>query len=212
MRLVAFRRERLGPGARRERQLIAATATRGRDEVTPSGTVTVSTTNDLVDGDTSSIATFPAHLIAQPDGKFIVYNVNGMTRLNADGTIDASFGRLLTDATDLFNLRGAALTASGDLLAAVSRESGFTQDGFIGLTRLQGGGSTPGPIALVGSTLTITGTDDADEFSVGANFPNGDDIRVHHEHWIDRLFDPAACARVPRQSWQVRATTSSSSS
>jgi uncharacterized delta-60 repeat protein len=139
-------------------------------------------------------------ILAQSDGKFILYTEFSMARLNADGTLDQSFGRIY-ESDDLNTLSfqgGAALTASGDILAYATGVGPF-QD----LVRIQGSGTNDPRIALNGSTLNVNGTEDNDAISfptaleVPGSFdptethPVGDDIAVLFVGGLEKLVDRA---------------------
>jgi uncharacterized delta-60 repeat protein len=114
---------------------------------------------------------FNGQVLPQADGKFVIYSPQGMSRLNANGTIDESFGRIYANH-ETFSIIGAALTSSGDILTAVVR---IQSNGelFTGLTRIDGSGTTlgPGSAGMQGSTLLVTGTDENDHILFPVDLP-----------------------------------------
>jgi uncharacterized delta-60 repeat protein len=102
--------------------------------------------------DESFASNFSSRLIPAPGGKWLFLNLGGMTRLNADGTRDESFGRLTRSKR---HFSDAAFDSNGDILLSVANDDG--EDAA--LLRLQGSANgTPGPFVLIGSTLKVTGT------------------------------------------------------
>jgi uncharacterized delta-60 repeat protein len=121
----------------------------------------------------------------QDDGKIILYTDTIMTRLNADGSLDDSFGRVLTHYWDgSLRIRGAALDASGDIVVATARSS----PGAAGaLHRLHGGdGPASGPFAVSAGSLTITGTAGDDGIFVDAI---GDDVYAQTQFGFGQIYD-----------------------
>ena len=123
-----------------------------------------------------------AQFAVQDDGKVIVYTHTALARLNADGTLDDSFSRISTRYHDgAIGIRGVAVEDDGDLIVATARD--ITRQGE--LHRLHGEDAPAGSIGMVGSTLTITGTDDVDGFYVETN---ADDIFVRRRFGFGRFF------------------------
>jgi uncharacterized delta-60 repeat protein len=141
---------------------------------------------------------FSPRILAQSDGKFIIYTEFSMARLNADGTLDQSFGRIYESDENTILFQGAALTASGDILAGATGLGPFQN-----LIRIQGSGTNDPRIALNGSTLNVNGTEGNDAISFPteipvAGFPDpavinpvGDDIAVLFVGRIEKLVDRA---------------------
>ena len=104
----------------------------------------------------------------QDDGRTIIYTELTVTRVNTDGSLDQSFGRLLTHYWEgALRIRGATLDAAGDILIATARSAlGATGE----LHRLQGDAAAPdaGPFAVAGQTLAITGTAGDDGYFIDA--------------------------------------------
>lgn len=126
---------------------------------------------------------FDSTIIPAPDDKWLVFCPAAMTRYNADGTRDETFGRVLASRN---RFDGAAFDSKGDILITVADSNG--DNGAI--MRLQGSATgAPGPYVLVGSTLNITGTAGDDDIRAD-NGLNGD-IDVGIVNQFARLFDNA---------------------
>ena len=106
-------------------------------------------------------------LRVDPSGRLVVFGVDDrdeklvVTRLNADGSGDASFGRVFAGDgfANIFRPEGMALQSDGGIIVGALRvDQNIRADEQSELLRLQPGGTTAGPITLAGGTLSITGT------------------------------------------------------
>jgi Ca2+-binding RTX toxin-like protein len=121
-----------------------------------------------------------------------------IARLNAgDGSIDDSFGRVVLGDSFAKNYRttsGFDVADDGDVLLnvqAYTTGQPFEEE-QPKILRLQGDGTTPGPVALIDQTITVTGTDDDDKVLAVAGDPadGGATTRVTL-NGIGRIYDTA---------------------
>ena len=127
------------------------------------------------------IAPDSPRLTPLPDGKILVIEGAGVTRLDADGGIDESYGRVLADLQD-----------HGVLSADDAGRVFFTAAGRarpLALYRLSSGGPTSGRIYQDGGTVHCIGSDGVDVMR--ATLQNGDLMIYRRHDDVGRVFDPA---------------------
>src|SRR5439155_11854294 len=73
-------------------------------------------------------------------------------------------------------------------LVAITTNLTFGED-FAGLERIQGSGSTSGPVTVSGSTLLLTGTEGRDFIDLTTDIGDGEDIAVSFYGEFARLID-----------------------
>ena len=111
---------------------------------------------------------FNGHVIAAPGGKFVTFGHEGINRINADGTLDESFGRV-RGGFKAFDFTGAAVASNGDVIVGVLPEQ-FDED-TSGMIRLQGDEDQPARVSVSGSTVSILGTEAADNIELVLDYP-----------------------------------------
>ncbi|MEA2734947.1 MAG: hypothetical protein QOE14_1398 [Humisphaera sp.] len=117
-----------------------------------------------------------------PSGKILIVKGAGVTRLNADGTIDPDYGRVVA------NFPGQGILSAND-----AGEVLFTADGVtrtLALHRLTATSVGPGPIRLEpDGTLFCFGSESYDDMR--ASRQSGDLVIFRRRDDIGRVFDPA---------------------
>lgn len=149
----------------------------------------------IENGPISTSNQYPRLRIA-PDGKIVAHDAYHLTRLNADGTLDASFGRVVS----LFlgrNLYGIAMkgvvpVAGGGMF--VAGQDGANPAELGNVYRLQVDGMSAGSISLASGTLSIDGTSGDDSITVMApptSILDTPQIVVTQRGSFGRVFDTA---------------------
>ena len=126
------------------------------------------------------------------DGKTVVYSDTSIARLNVDGSVDDSFGRVVTHYWEgSMNLHGAVVQNDGDVIVAAVPGAITTT---ARLYRLHGSDVPENSFYdIVGETLTITGTNDNDGFYVE---PRGGDIIMQRQRAFGRVVSASAIAKL----------------
>ena len=114
---------------------------------------------------------------------------HGVTRLNANGSVDPAYGRVIA------NFPGQGIWGANDAGQVFLTANGAATT--LALYRLASGGATPSSVRLDGSTVIATGTDGVDLMTAQrSDADHGDDLivfaRVGHD--VGRVFEPSAVA------------------
>jgi Ca2+-binding RTX toxin-like protein len=128
------------------------------------------------------------HLVPALDGKLVAFGSSEIVRLNADGTSDDSFGRVITNGYD--NLQSTSMKVISVLpIAGGAALVIVTQNLFEPrLYRLQGDDAAAGSISVSDGVLSIAGTSDADAIDVQTR---GTDLFVRVSNSFGRAFSDA---------------------
>lgn len=131
------------------------------------------------------IAPLPPELTLVPGGKILVIEGPGVTRLNADGTTDPAYGRVVT------NLAGQGVLGTNEWGEVYFTAAGATRT--LALHRLAADSAAVAPIHLdENGQLFCIGTENADEMR--ASKQNGDLVVMRNRFDVSRVFDPADVA------------------
>jgi uncharacterized delta-60 repeat protein len=117
------------------------------------------------------------------DGKMLVVQDAGVTRLTAGGDIDPTYGRVLADLSG----RGV-LTADGETGQVLFTANGVATT--LALHKLAAGGSSLSPIRLEGGAVIVSGTDGVDQMGATRGTELTNDLTVFRRRDdVARVYD-----------------------